>query len=493
MSLNIISNYAANVAHRNLASSAGEATASLAKLSSGTRVLSAKDDAAAMAIGSRINSEVQSLKQAGVNAGQASSMLEIADGAMGRVQDILTRMKTLAVQAASDQLASTERGMLNTEYQALLSEVDRIAENTQFNNQNLVNGSTDTATTQNGMASADNLLKAADGFHSIKLDSSVGDAAFKVGYDSTTNVLTVTNVTTGASEGINIGAAAIGTNESQSVRFSNLGVSIELNSAFDKTSDIAPSGDFTAAGAGAGAISDDGVRVVSASAGGGADLTTNVATISGADAATAVLTIEGYTSAAVNLTDTGLKTATFTNGDGDSFTVEFVVTTAFDNAATAAGDGTLAIGGLGAMVYGEEQSATSTDFTYKVGTGTSASNDLTFTVDSINANALGINGTSVDGADGSNANTAIDALTGAIDALNVSRANVGSAQNRLEFASANLATLIENQEAARSQLLDLDVASEMSHFTSKQMLMQAGVSMLAQANQLPQNLLRLLG
>ena len=71
------------------------------------------------------------------------------------------------------------------------------------------------------------------------------------------------------------------------------------------------------------------------------------------------------------------------------------------------------------------------------------------------------------------------------------RANIGANQNRLQFATANLATVTENTEAARSQLLDLDVASEMSSFVSKQILVQAGVSMLAQANQLPQSLIKL--
>src|SRR3546814_8943017 len=84
-----------------------------------------------MAIGSRLNSEIQALRQASVNAGQASSMLQIADGAMARTSDILTRMKTLTVQASSDQLGNTERGMLDTEYQALLSEIDRIALDTE--------------------------------------------------------------------------------------------------------------------------------------------------------------------------------------------------------------------------------------------------------------------------------------------------------------------------------------------------------------------------
>src|SRR3546814_13535912 len=95
-----------------------------------------------MAIGSRLNSEIQALRQATVNAGQAASMLQIADGAMARTSDILTRMKTLTVQASSDQLGNTERGMLDTEYQALLSEIDRIDLDTEFNGNRLVSGTT---------------------------------------------------------------------------------------------------------------------------------------------------------------------------------------------------------------------------------------------------------------------------------------------------------------------------------------------------------------
>src|SRR3990170_480552 len=145
MALTVLSNYAANVAHRNLVAADNAATSSLTKLSSGTRVVSAKDDAAAMAIGSRLNSTVNSLKQASVNAGQGVSMLQIADGAMAKVNDVLIRMKTLAVQAGSGQLSGTERAMLNTEYQLLLSEVTRIAAATEFNGNELVNGSQTTA------------------------------------------------------------------------------------------------------------------------------------------------------------------------------------------------------------------------------------------------------------------------------------------------------------------------------------------------------------
>ena len=102
MTLSIVSNYSANLAHRNLVASETAATATLALLSAGKRVVAAKDDAAALAIGSRLSAEVAGLKQASINAGQAVSMLQIADGALGRISDIVTRMKALAVQAGSD-------------------------------------------------------------------------------------------------------------------------------------------------------------------------------------------------------------------------------------------------------------------------------------------------------------------------------------------------------------------------------------------------------
>jgi flagellin len=91
-----------------------------------------------------------------------------------------------------------------------------------------------------------------------------------------------------------------------------------------------------------------------------------------------------------------------------------------------------------------------------------------------------------------NASAALELINNAIDTLNEFRSDVGAAQNRLDFASSNLNISVENAEAARSTLVDLDLAQEMTSFSSKQVLMQAGVAMLAQANQMPQNLLRLL-
>ncbi len=188
MPLTVISNFAANVAHRNLAKSDMETTRSLTQLSSGQRVVSARDDAASMAIGSRLRAEVAALQAARVNAGQAVSMLQIAEGAMGQVDGILVRMKSLAIQAGSSQFGSVERSLIDAEFQQLLLEIDRIAQDTEFNGANLLDG---------GEASV--LLQASDpvndGISKITVDSSVdADSVFRYSYDASNEILSVTKM-----------------------------------------------------------------------------------------------------------------------------------------------------------------------------------------------------------------------------------------------------------------------------------------------------------
>jgi flagellin len=487
MGLNVISNYAANVAHRNLERTDMEASQSLAKLSSGTRVVSAKDDAASLAIGSRLGAEVQGLRQATINAGQAISMLQIADGAMSQVNDIMIRMKTLSIQAASGQLSDTERGMLDTEYQALLSEVDRIAADTEFNGNQLINGSDTVNTALNGMPTGDdNLLEAADGFHNIEFTPAVGDAAFDIAYDSSTGVMTVRNLTTGESQGVNLTAgSAIPTNEEQIVIFDNVGTTITLNNAFDKTSNISNTGgSFVAV---TGDIDTNSIRIISSTDDGAQSLSSLSTTIDATAAASAIVTMGGF-SAVADLSSTGQKTLTMSDGT-DNFVVEFSVSTAFSNGES---NDSLEVNGLGAMVFGDQVTGSGlSTFTFKLGTGVVSNVDnVSLSVSAVNNNALGLTASSIDTA--ANSETAVGVINNAIDTLNVARADIGATQNRIEFANANLRISTENAEAARSQLMDLDVALEMSNFTSKQVLLQAGVSMLAQANQMPQNLLQLL-
>ena len=389
MALNIISNYAANVAHRNLSNSDVMATRSLAKLSSGTRVVSARDDAASMAIGARLNSQVEALKTATVNVGQAGSMLQIADGGLATINDVLTRMKTLAVQASSDNLSDVERGFLNDEFQALDEEITRVAASTTFNGKALLSGQNAWGVDPTAVGTN---IEAADGIAGIVVSD---DATFTAGdtislsFDNATNIMTLTNTNNANfSQSIDLTAlstATIPTGDTANVEFGDLGITLTLNSAFAFGTDITANNTFD---------------IVAQT---GADVTLN----------------------------------------------------------------------------------------FQIGSGNDPAVDrLGFDLQAVSSSALGVNTLSVDTA--VNANAAIDGVDAAIDILQTARSNVGVGQNRLDFAAQNLASSQENNEAARSTLLDLDVASEMTQFTSKQILVQSGVAMLAQANQMPQNLLRLL-
>ncbi|HEU0070293.1 MAG TPA: flagellin [Alphaproteobacteria bacterium] len=491
MALSIVSNYAANVANRYLTKADQAASASLAKLSAGTRVLAAKDDAASLAIGARLNAEVQAQRQAKVNAGQATSMLQIADGAMSKVNDLLVRMKTLAVQAGSGQLSGTERGMLNTEYQALLTEVDRIAAVTKFNGVSLVNDASTTDVSLVGLNSLSR-IDAAHGFAAIALDSGVGDAQIHVTYDIFSNILKLTDLTSGVSQGIDVGNAAIPAGQTQQVRFNSLGATVTLNSGFDKSVSIGAANGLTLAGGGAGAVNVatieiDGANDAALSALGDAGaIALQLATPASATLSLTSAYGNFAATAPVDLTTLGAKSVTMADG-ASQFTLRFTVTTGF---AADAGGGTLDLDGFATTIIASAVNADRSDFSFKLGSGATANvDDVTVSVGAVSANALGINGGAI--ATKGEADTASAAISTAIDRLNTARADIGAAQNRLEFAADNLATTIENGEAARSSLMDLDVAAEMTAFTAKQVLVQSGVAMLAQANQMPQNLLKL--
>jgi len=150
MATDRVSNFTASLAHRHLRKTSVGLSFTMAQLASGKRVQSAKDDAAALAIGARLGAEVGGLRQARVNAGQVSSMLQVADGGLARTGDLLGRMKTLAVQAGNGALGATERNAINKEFQALSSEVGRIAADTDFGGTRLLDGSSSGITAKVG-------------------------------------------------------------------------------------------------------------------------------------------------------------------------------------------------------------------------------------------------------------------------------------------------------------------------------------------------------
>ena len=447
MALNIISNYAANVAHRNLTASDTMATRSLSKLSSGTRVVSARDDAASMAIGARLNATTEALKTASVNVGQANSMLQIADGGMATIDNILVRMKTLAVQASSGNLSDTERGFLNDEFVQLREEIDRIASSTNFNGIQLLGDGGDVAFEFGDLAAGQQgqALVPVNGFDNFAITdnnywatdantNTVTDNSFEVNINYGVGdqvIMTVTSLIDGAADrtqSIDItdfrtgGTTAIAAGGNATLNFDELGLTFTVNTNFS-TSVAAIRADNTGA-------SDFG-------------------------------------------TDTTFGASGINSATGN------IVSMAADNG---------------------QQLQSSIEF--QVGGGNTANDRLSITLNAVDSDTLGagalgtqtslqdLGATAISTA--ANAQSSVEVVTRAIDDLQRARAAVGTSQNRLDFAGQNLATTQENTESARSTLLDLDVAAEMTAFTSKQILVQSGVAMLAQANQMPQNLLRLL-
>ncbi len=398
MPITINTNVSAMISQRNLNAASERSASSLSKLSSGSRVPTAKEDAASLAIGTGLSVENAALKAAQVNASQASSLLQIADGAFSQISDILTRMKSLATTAQSGQLSGTERGYLNDEYGLLRNEIDRIAATTEFNGQALLGGS-NTLSVTGQTAVADT----AAGFVGYEFDASRVNATdtFAVQFDTSEGNLTVVNTAQGTAQTINLGSAGddpVAAGATRELDFANVGVKITINNDF-----------FAGAAIGAGADFGD------------------------------------------------LTTTQFTAAAGTS-------------------------------------SAAAT-FAFQVGSGnsvTDANNSISITISEGNFSALIGGGTGSNLTTAGNAATASDEVDAAVQAVNTARADVGSSQNRIEFAQNNLAVSIENSEAARSVLLDVDVSAEITKFTSEQVLIQAGVSMLAQANQQPSLLLRLL-
>src|SRR3546814_8939403 len=151
----VATNTAANSALRYLNNNSSMASASVGKLASGSRIVKASDDAAGLAIGTRLKADVTALTQAGINASQGASVVQVADGGLARIGDVLQRMKALAAQSLSGVPTDTERGFIDAEFQELRSEITAIAQTTRFNGASLLDGATAAAQAQDYFVGTD--------------------------------------------------------------------------------------------------------------------------------------------------------------------------------------------------------------------------------------------------------------------------------------------------------------------------------------------------
>ncbi len=440
----INTNIASLNAQRNLNSSQGALQTSLQRLSSGLRINSAKDDAAGLAISERFTAQIRGLNQAVRNANDGISFAQTAESALGEAGNALQRIRELAVQSANDTNSASDRQALNNEVQALVSEVNRIANSTQFNGQNVLDGTSSELVFQVG----------ANQGQTISVDG-VDARGSQLGAETSTG-----------------GTFAQGT-------FTNdvtiNGVAVDLADASDAQSVINAINEVSA-DSGVTAQQDSVTEITGAYGAATATVTINgvdIAMDSGDD-------IDAFTDA-VNAVST--QTGVSAENDGTNVTL-----TSSDGSAIVIDDASdIAGAGATSETTFEAGIVLSTEVGGSITVGGTAAD---IGLDSTTDETLTLNSVNVLTRDG--ATSALQALDFAMDMVNGLRAELGAVQSRFESTIANLSSTSENLSAARSRIQDADFAAETAALTRAQILQQAGTSVLAQANQTPQNVLSLL-
>jgi flagellin len=477
------------------------ASKSMEKLSSGFRINRAGDDAAGLAISEKMRGQIRGLKQAQRNAQDGISLIQTAEGALNETHSILQRMRELAVQAANDTNTEVDRSEIQKEVNELIDEINRIAEQTQFNTKDLLNGEF-TGTFHIG----------ANETQSITL--SIGNMAAGRAPEVTFDNPTIDPKLVGASV-----SSVAGFDQSGQVTFSvihSAGEAAKEASATFTVDDVPNDGDtITIAGKVIG-FSADGTPVTGADfsidlSGGGSALDA-----AGVAAAIAALSddIEGVTITADGADVT--VTAEEAGAAGNSIEIDAFGTTALTGGADEVPPG------LSATIDGEAVLQTvasgAGEITYTTASGKSVTADLgTFdlndesvdivfnvTVEDVpddekglQVGQLKVENVTKDSVGGimtqAGADKAITVINDAIEAVSAERSKLGAYQNRLEHTISNLGTSAENLQAAESRIRDLDMAEEIMAFTKNNILQQAATAMLAQANMAPQTVLQLLG
>ena len=392
MPIFINTNVAAINAQRNLGTTNIKMARALERLSSGLRVNRAADDAAGLAISEKMRAQIRGLQQGLRNAQDGISLIQTAEGALNEVHAILQRIRELSVQAGSTILSDADRRAVAEEMVTLRNEIDNIATRARFNGLDLLTGALAIATTSTIADVADT---DADGA-SVTIDITDAEAGVTYNVTATGANVTVTNATTNVAQTIT--AASMGDDDTQTLDFDALGVTITLAENAAAYVDGLTAADIAA------------------------DLN-----------AKAIVT-------------TGNGQATFRVGDQvtDNVSVSFA-----DMRAAALGSG--------------------------------GANDI---ADLITDN------TAVSSV--AKANTLLTAADDAIGQVSTFRAQLGAAQNQMESAVNSLGVAVENLSASESRIRDADIASVSSELVTRQIMQQAGVAVLAQANTSPQAALSLL-
>ena len=501
MSLGINTNIASLSAQRALSNTQSDAATSMQRLATGLRINSAKDDAAGLAVSNALTSRVNGLEQASRNASDAVSMLQTAEGGLQNITDNLQRIRELAVQASNDSISSTERGYLDTEVQQLIAEIDRVANTTQFNGVDLLDGDYASTALQFQVGHRNN---ANDRF-SINI-ADVNTAA--LGQSGGTQSLTGTRITGDLTAGdltiggVDVGAVtAAGTGNSLAH-----GVAAAIEAAAPTVTATVGASTFSM-GTWAdlvltNSVDADSYQFTITSNGTAVNLfdTDPVATgdldVTAAEF-DAALTGKTANLSAVGITFTGSAATdnlVFTKADGTDFTIDSATTDAGTGSAIAYGSGgftNLQEAAAGATAQSVHGSITLTGSSGIILAG-NATTKAGFAANNLGSASTGTLISSINVTDRANALTALTSVDSALATVNDTRADIGAYQARFESVVESAKVASENAQASRSRVLDADFAVESASLAKTQVLQQAGISVLAQANAMPQQVLALL-
>ncbi|AGY82355.1 flagellin [Carnobacterium inhibens] len=445
--MRINTNTAAMNTYSNLTSANASKSSSLAKLSSGLRINKAGDDAAGLAISEKMKNQISGMTQASRNAQDGISLIQTAEGALGETHSILNRMRDLTVQAANGTNTDDDKTAIQSELTSLTKEIDRIAEDTEFNTQGLMN--------------------ATDGVSVASLNKSgVDKAVLETAYETKIDATDLAGDEQKLSDGLS------------KLSDADLDKVITEYNAVKTASVRAGSEPAPAIVLTAGAYTED------------TTVTTNAAfNIVDKDQQDAIA--KAYNEVAGNTTAESKKTyaqiGTISKDEADD-----VIEKYNENEQKRFDLGKLDQAKLvsGAAIEKLDiQKTDSKEFTFQI--GANAGEKISVKINNMSTKGLGISDINVTDKD-ADTDTILGKLDEAISTVSSQRADLGAVQNRLDHTVSNLATTKENLSEANSRITDVDMAEEMMSFTKSNILSQASTSMLAQANQMPQSVLSLL-
>jgi flagellin len=488
MSLILNTNISSLNAQNNLTSSQASLSQSLQRLSSGLRINSAADDAAGLAISQQFTTQINGTNQAVSNANDAVSEAQTTAGALNTIVNNLQSIRTLAVESANGSNSASDRQALDNQVQQQIAEITQIAQQTTFNGLNVLNGSSGNTTYQVG----------ANVGNTITINLATGVGANQIGETATA---TGTALGTSANGIATTGATGALTVQVGSTQAVSVGASSNYATAVawqDGTSAYAKAAAFNAAGASGltatatNTVTDAGFTAVGGTATGTYGLSINGVAVFGNVTVGAGITTSAVAAQInqVSTQDGGVTAAvvggtlTLTAADGSNITL----------AQTLAGGAT---GGLAitAIPAGTTyRGAVSLTAGAQIAVAGSSAADLlavglTATTTSLSANST-LSQQNVQTVAG--ANKTIESVDSALATVSAFQSQLGAIQNRFTAAVGNLQSTAQNLTQSRSTIQDADFAAETANLTQSQVLEQAGISVLAQANQQPQLILKLL-